>query len=120
MASKLGEKITLEIDRDHLAAIGKIATLWASFELSLCSIIWVLSGLDAETGSRLTTQMFGWNAKLNAIHSLAAMYNAPKPILDKIEKYAQKTNSFAQERNRFVHDPWMQTESGSHYHLDIS
>ena len=38
MATKLEEPITLVLDRHYLAVIGKIATLWASFELALKSL----------------------------------------------------------------------------------
>jgi hypothetical protein len=95
-----------ELTQAHYAAIGRVASEWASFETTIDTETIGLAGCEVKAGVCLTAQIAGWARKLDAYIALAGLRGALK-TLPKLHALANATSGLAEQRNRVVHDPWI-------------
>jgi hypothetical protein len=117
----VGEPISLEIDEEHAAAIGRVAAAWASFELAVNMHICILANFPVEEGMCVIAQIFSTPSRIRALLSLVHLSGGSKTLLKKLTNFEQRTHALAEKRNRIIHDPWMiGTETRKHYRLEIT
>ena len=121
MASGVQEPVSLEIDAEHAAAIGRVATAWASFELAVNMHICILARFGVDEGMCVISQIFSVPSRIRALSSLVHLSSGSTDLLRKIASFENRTHVIANKRNRIVHDPWMMgTESQQYYRLEIT
>jgi hypothetical protein len=92
-----------ELATAHYAVIGRVAAEWSAFE---ATIVLQITNINAKIGVCLTSQINGSGRKLDAYVALARLLGAEKQLA-KLNTFAKDTLSFAERRNRIVHDPWV-------------
>jgi hypothetical protein len=94
----------------HYAAVGRVASLWATFELDLDMAAITLTRAALLGGLCLTSQIMGAPRKLDAYMALAELRANKSPEWKSLQKdlndFAKDTQSLTERRNRTVHDPW--------------
>jgi len=95
-----------ELATAHYAAIGRVAAEWSAFEATIDTFILQITNINAKMGVCLTSQITGSARKLDAYVALARLLGAEKQLA-KLNTFAKDTLSFAERRNRIVHDPWV-------------
>jgi hypothetical protein len=105
-------------EEPHYAAIGRIASLWAIFELDLDLTNITLARVPLLAGVCLTAQIAGAGRKLEAFIALAELRIGKSPqwtrLIRDLKKLAMDARSLGEQRNRAVHDPWHVSETRSH------
>lgn len=96
-----------EISAEHFAAIGRVAEQWSRFERWIDVGCWSAAQVDAETGVCLTSQIAGHGRKLDAFIALVRLKGASGASIAKLNKIAADAAGLAEQRNRLVHDPWV-------------
>lgn len=90
--------------KDHYAAIGKVAANWAVFEHLIDSRTIELGQLPLIPASCLT-------ANISALRKLDAYVAMAKSLGTTLEKtlhtFQADAKSFCEQRNRVIHDPWI-------------
>ncbi|MGC9953208.1 MAG: hypothetical protein ABSD21_02890 [Rhizomicrobium sp.] len=94
------------LERDHLAAVGMVASNWAYFEAVIDDWVLRLAHIEPSIGACITAQIAGSGRKLDAFISLSGFLRASAPSANDWEKFASKVAGVAERRNRVVHDPW--------------
>jgi hypothetical protein len=93
----------------HFAAAGRIASLWAEFELQIDAAAIKLARVAIEPGLCPTSQVIGPARKLDAYIALAELrINQSKlwrKIRESLYEFAKDSAILAERRNRIVHDP---------------
>jgi hypothetical protein len=98
--------VTLEKTMPRYAAIGRVASKWAQLEHHIQELIWGLAGLDAITGTCITSQIGNSGLLMNALLALLEQKGATKKELEPFGKFCQAVGDKQRMRNRIVHDPW--------------
>jgi hypothetical protein len=121
MRNRPPELISLDVDPEHLAAVGKVATEWAVLETFLNMAIWQLADLGSEAGACLTAQIQTIVRRVDTIIALMRLKNADETFIKAIGRFYEKANKLSKERNRIVHDPWgTGIETGKTYRTEIT
>ena len=107
-----------DVSDEHYAAVGKVASAWALFEGLVDVSIWQVAGLNPQNGACITAQITGSARKLDALISLVRHHHGDAAVA-KLNKIAQTSQGLAEQRNRIVHDPWIQ-EGGSPARLETT
>lgn len=109
------------LDKGHYAALGKIASAWASFELAIDRQIWKLAGVTNSIGACVTGQLIGHAKRLDALTCLVRLHGGSDKLIASISSFGQSSYNVAEERNRAMHDPWfVNHETGNIARLQIS
>lgn len=87
--------------------VGRVASEFALLEGMLDEIIWGLAGVPFEAGACITAQMIGPGPRFRAIATLCQYRDLPKPVWEKVIDRMNKVTPHANERNRYIHDPWV-------------
>jgi hypothetical protein len=100
------------------AAIMRVISQWATFELDIDMLIWDLASLDPEPGACLTTQFPSVNARIDAVLALARLRSISASKIMELNEFRRSVDGPREKRNRLVHDPWFYgAESKQHYRL---
>ena len=103
----------------HLAAIGKVAAYWSTFESTLDRLSHDLAGINSKVGMCLTAQISGTGRKLDAYIALARSRGTTKAIPE-LNKFANDTVGLAEQRNRIIHDSWIIVPAHPPLRLEIT
>jgi hypothetical protein len=98
--------VTLEKTMPHYAAVGRVASKWAQLEHHIQELIWGLAGLDAMTGTCITSQIGNSGRLMDALLALLEQKKASKEDLEPLRSLYGKISEKQRMRNRIVHDPW--------------
>jgi hypothetical protein len=98
--------VTLEKTMPHYAAIGRVASKWAQLEHHIQELIWGLTGLDAMTGTCITSQIGSSGRLMDALMALLKLKGATKKQRKPIHEFCEAVKDKQRMRNRIVHDPW--------------
>jgi hypothetical protein len=91
----------------HLLELGRVANAWAHLEFLMDTLIWDLAEVQQMLGACITVQMMGSGNRLRALMSLLLLREAPKEIVDRLERFTSSNHGMQQKRNRIVHDTWV-------------
>jgi hypothetical protein len=97
---------TLEKTMPHYAAVGRVASKWAQLEHQIQELIWGLAGLDAMTGTCITSQIGNSGRLMDALLALLEQKGASKDDLQPLRSLSGTISDKQRMRNRIVHDPW--------------
>lgn len=89
------------------AIVGRVASEWARLEHILDMIIWELADLDPKRGACITAQFMGPAPRYNTIATLARYKGLNPALAKRIARLKQKTFDVSEQRNRYIHDPWL-------------
>jgi hypothetical protein len=89
----------------YYAAIGRIATEWATFEHSIQIEIWKLIQPDYQISACLTSQIGQSGRLMDCLIALLSLRGAEEDHLKSIRSFASKIGDYQRRRNRMVHDP---------------
>src|SRR5438132_1239617 len=82
-----------------------VATEWSALERGVDAALWIMSGLNQETGICLTSQIQSVRAKLIALEALAHLQGADENALKAIRRFQNETETPSRKRNMVVHNP---------------
>jgi hypothetical protein len=88
--------------------IGRVTAEWANFEHTLDMLIWYLVDIDMAVIGCVTGQMMGHAPRLNAIIALLRRANASEELTKLAQNLLNKSYEAANERNRVIHDSWLE------------
>jgi hypothetical protein len=106
---------------EHYAAVGKVAAIWATFELNIDQVIW--RGLHAaqKPGACVTAQFIGPGPRFRALNALVGLYKGGDRFRKELNVIAQDAQQLAAKRNRVVHDHWtLNIKTGDPVRLNIT
>jgi hypothetical protein len=95
-----------ELPEAHYAAIGRVASEWASLEATIDTCSHHLADITAQAGVCFTSQIAGTGRKIDAYIALARLQGASKTI-SALNEFAKDSQRLAEQRNRIIHDPWI-------------
>jgi hypothetical protein len=87
--------------------IAEAANRWAYLEFLINQAIWALAELKPAIGACLTSQLYTFPAKMNALVSLMKLRRVSEKLLKKTNKFASNARAALDARNRAVHDVWV-------------
>jgi hypothetical protein len=87
--------------------IAQAANHWAWVELEVHWMLWALMEVHPTVGACLTSQVYTFTAKLDALMALMKLRSVPETFIKKVTKFAERSRSALDARNRFVHDVWL-------------
>jgi hypothetical protein len=90
----------------HYAAIGRVAAMWARFEVTIDLWLIEFAGVPPEVGICFTGQLLGPRARVDAFMALARHLGAADRFNKPLEKLATAVQGLGEQRNRAVHDVW--------------
>jgi hypothetical protein len=90
----------------HYAAIGRVAAMWARFEVTIDLWLIEFAGVPPEVGICFTGQLFGPRARMDAFMALVGHLGAPDRFNKPLAKLARDVQGLGELRNRAVHDVW--------------
>jgi hypothetical protein len=97
---------TLEKTMPHYAAVGRVASKWAQLDHHIQELIWGLAGLDAMTGTCITSQIGNSGRLMDALLALLEQKGATKKELQPLRSLSDVIGIKQRMRNRIIHDPW--------------
>jgi hypothetical protein len=97
---------TSDVTEAHLAAVGRVASEWASLEATIDTCSHHLADIPVKVGICFTSQVAGTARKIDAYIALAKLQGASK-TLSALNEFAKDTHGLAEQRNRILHDPWI-------------
>lgn len=104
------------ISKNHLTAIGRVASLWSYTELFLEKLIWLVLGIDNEAGYCVTTHLNS-ETRIHILESLAKK-RLPIPGLQKdLAKRVADIRRLRAQRNTIVHALWIGGAAPSGYQI---
>lgn len=106
-------------EEKHFAAIGRLSSEWALFELDVDFNMLSLAGIDKRFGLCLTAQITGMTKKLEAYIAIAKIA-LPSLNERKLNKLFEKVRALAEQRNRIIHDPWLFEETNGPFRQEIT
>jgi hypothetical protein len=113
--------IPTSVSDDHYRAIGQVTANWAALEAIISSAIWQIGEIQDEVGVCMTSQIFTYDAKINALVSLLETRGGFEVVIKHINKFHEKTRGLSKLRNRIVHDPWVgDAKTGEAMRLELS
>jgi hypothetical protein len=104
----------------HLAAVGRVAASWAKFEFAMNDLIWQLANVGINEGACITAQIMSPSNRLRSLTSLARLRGANDSLISDLNKFGEKADGFARQRNRIVHDPWLVEDTGKVSRMEIT
>jgi len=105
----------------HYAAVGELASVWASFEHRIQWAVWNLASLDNLTGACITAQIGNSGRMIDAVIALLRLRGAPEAFIKPLLAFAEKVSRKQRRRNRIVHDPWsFRLPHGEAYCFELS
>ena len=87
--------------------IAQAANLWAWVELEVHWMLWSLMEVHPTVGACLTSQVYTFSAKFDALLALMKLRSVPQATVKKVNKFAERSRLALDARNRFVHDVWL-------------
>jgi hypothetical protein len=78
---------------------------WASFELAVNLTIWELANVSQQAGACITSQIISPSARFRTLVALVHLRGGTKEHIEALNKFSQKADGLARQRNRIVHDP---------------
>lgn len=106
-------------ERDHFAAIGRVAVGWSFFEFFLDHFAAELLKLEDHAAICLQAQVIGPARKMDA-YIAAARWATDKKFLKDLEEFARDTTRLAEQRNRVIHDSWIVYENLPPHRFEIT
>lgn len=100
------EDQSAELTAAHYAAIGRVASEWASFEAAIDTASLNMADIDVKVSVCFTAQIQGSARKLDTYIALARLKGATKTV-EELNVFAKDTQGLQEQRNRIVHDPWV-------------
>jgi hypothetical protein len=94
----------IPIPDEHYAAVGRVADTWADLEFEIDTLIWDLLQTPQAFGACVTGQMISVHPRLQALRSLAALWEISKALDDKLAELDGEISALAEKRNRTIHD----------------
>jgi hypothetical protein len=105
----------------HFAAIGRVASNWAYFELVIDDWCFRIADINRSIGSCFTTQVIGPSRKVDAFIALAGLFAPSSSIIGKLHEFAHdQIMPLSERRNRVVHDPWFVAVKGYGHRYEIT
>jgi hypothetical protein len=99
------------LDPYHMQ-VGRIASQWAALDHAIDQAIWKLAEISPALGACITTQLTSTATRLRVMWALLLLRDGSDPLINKLEKFNAKMYVVLEKRNRAVHDPWCQLDSG--------
>jgi hypothetical protein len=100
------QKTKQQRELEHLyALIGSITSTWSHIENSVDVTLWSLAKMEARVGACLTAQIQSLGYRLSALVAIVAVLGGSKELLASINRFSQRADDLARDRNRVVHDP---------------
>jgi len=90
---------------DHLKAMGLITVNFSLLENTIAFIIWLLLGLDQQTGQIITSEL-SFRRLLELFSSLCRNKKNDKVTLEKLKTLLKRIEHAEQERNKIIHSMW--------------
>src|SRR6266852_2712289 len=107
MAEHRVQKVGFNFVGDYADCIAHAANNWSWMEYELLTVLWFLADVSPALGACLTSQIYTFNAKLDALLALMKLRKVPSEIIDSVNKFASDSRSAQEARNRFAHDVWL-------------
>ena len=114
MTELITEAVEDTAARDHFAAVGRVASNWAYFEMAVDTCAMQLADIDSKTAACFTAQVIGPSRKFDALIALCGLIETPEELLKKLRQFAGHAIGIGERRNRVVHDPWLIHEGKAH------
>jgi hypothetical protein len=93
-----------------LIALGRLATVWAEYEMTINVRIWELANVEKAAGASITSQLIGPLPRFRCLLALLAYRNSPQALIDEFNSHASQAEKIARQRNRYIHDPFVVDE----------
>ena len=94
-------------DEKHFAAVGRVASNWAYFEMVIDDWCMRIAGIEPNVGSCLCAQIMGSGRKMDAFIAISNFLKANATTIRELNKFTTDMNGLSEQRNRVVHDPWL-------------
>jgi hypothetical protein len=105
----------------HMAALGHLSAIWASLEFQINQAIWELCNIERGTGACVTAQIVAPVGRMRALISLIHYRGANPFLIGKFNKFSQRVDSLARQRNRYIHDTWtISPTTGEVYRVHVT
>jgi hypothetical protein len=109
--SQKSAQMIAALDPYHMQ-VGRIASQWAALDHAIDQAIWKLAEISPALGACITTQLTSTATRLRVMWALLLLRDGSDPLIKKLEKFNAKMYVALEKRNRAVHDPWCQLDSG--------
>jgi hypothetical protein len=96
--------------------IGRNAAKMGRFEHEQDRIIWKLAGVSDEIGACLTSATLGYGNRFHVIVGLMKTLGIKNGIVERMAKLGRVVSDAAEERNRYIHDAWLEEASSKTLH----
>jgi len=93
-----------------------VAATWAKFEFLVNEFIWLLANVGIREGACITAQIVSPIARFRALISLVGLRGGNQQLIKALNSFSAKADGIARQRNRVVHDPWMQDRNTKQFH----
>jgi hypothetical protein len=107
------------MDPSYYALVGNIASDWALLEYLVNQCIWRAALLDEQLGACITSKIFSFQSRLEALVLLLRAREVSPNLLRDVNIFLRDARQITDARNRAVHDP-IGTEDGKHMQLQIT
>lgn len=94
----------IRIPDPHYAAMGKVADAWADLEFEIDQVIWQFLQTHQSLGACVTAQMVSIHPRMNALRSLARLWEVSEEAIAELGRFYGKAGALADKRNRSIHD----------------
>jgi hypothetical protein len=104
---------------EYAQRISKIIAYWAVVEYDINLSIWHLAGVYPAIGACITEQIYTLDGRCKALLALLKLRKAPKAIVDRVNKFSEKSHRARDIRNRIAHDTWHESMGGKIQQLEL-
>jgi hypothetical protein len=92
---------------DYADRIANSANNWAWMEYEVHTVLWALADTSPAQGACLTSQIFTFQAKLDALAALMNLRKVTASLIKRVNKFSSDVRPAQEARNRLVHDVWL-------------
>jgi hypothetical protein len=101
-------KFGFDFPDDYAQCIAKITSYWSALESNINMSVWHLAGVYPAVGACLTEQIFTLDGRMKALAALLKLRQAPKHLIQQVNKFSEKSRKAHDIRNRIAHHTWHQ------------
>lgn len=107
MVSHHIRKVGFHFVGEYAECIAHASNNWAWMEYELHTLLWSLADVSPALGACLSSQIFTFQAKLDALLSLMKLRKVPEEMIKEVNRFSSSVRPAQEARNRFAHDVWL-------------
>ncbi len=106
--------VSFHVSRRIYERIGRVSNAWSQLERFIDIEIWYFSEIRDEVGACITAHLQSAERRLQCLVAIFRLRKVDDKLIKEFHKLVESISDMARQRNRIIHDPWINTQGKDH------